>query len=220
MKILLATRNRDKAREILELFGGLDVEFETLDAFPDSPVTNEDGATLEANATKKAREAGEYAGLTALADDTGLEVDALDGAPGVYAARFAGEGASYADNCAKLIREMQGVPAPQRGARFRTVMALWLSPADAGRVAAHFAREPEARPRGSVHCLLADGALPGFIAEAPRGQAGFGYDPVFVDGETGRTLAEMTPEEKNHSSHRYRAALEMRETIRRTGLAR
>jgi XTP/dITP diphosphohydrolase len=222
MKIVLATRNRDKAREIVALLAGLDLEVVALDAFPDAPETVEDGATLEANAWKKARDARRHSGLSALADDTGLEVDALGGAPGVFAARYAGENATYADNCRKLVAAMEGVPAPERRARFRTVMALALSPADVARladavggnaeVAEHFASETDG--------LLAEGALNGEIANQARGQGGFGYDPVFVDAATGRTLAEMTAEEKNRVSHRYRASIEMREMLLRYGLAR
>ncbi len=220
MEILLATRNKDKAKEIAALFSGLDVELSTLDDFPDAPVTVEDGETLEANALKKAREIRDLTGHTALADDTGLEVDALGGAPGVFAARYAGEGASYADNCRKLLREMTDVPHGQRQARFRTVMALALSPADTARLALFFARHPEARRKGSVDCLVAEGMLPGEIAAGERGASGFGYDPVFIDAATGRTLAEMTPAEKNATSHRYRAALGLREVLLRYELTR
>jgi XTP/dITP diphosphohydrolase len=219
MKLVLATRNRDKAREILEMLDALDVDVTTLDEFPRLAATIEDGATLEDNALKKAREARDHTGLSALADDTGLEIDALRGAPGVRAARFAGEGATYEANCRKLLDAMAAVPEAERGARFRTVMALALAPADAARLAAFLARHPEIQPRGSVDALLTEGILPGAIATAKRGSGGFGYDPVFVDGASGRTLAEMTAEEKNRTSHRYRALLEMRETLLRCGLA-
>jgi XTP/dITP diphosphohydrolase len=215
MEIVLATRNRDKVREIVGLFGGLDVVVRALDDFPDAPVTVEDGATLEANALKKAREARDHTGLSALADDTGLEVDVLNGAPGIFAARYAGSGASYAENCAKLLHEMRGVRPGARQARFRTVMALALAPADAARLAVFFARHPEVAHPGTLDALLAEGVLPGEIAAAPRGVSGFGYDPVFIDGATGRTLAEMTLEEKNASSHRYRAAIGLRELMLR-----
>ena len=207
MKLVLATHNRDKAREIVDMLAGLDVQVTILDDHPGFPETIEDGDTLEANALKKAREARGHLGVSALADDTGLEVDALDGAPGVYSARFAGEKATYADNCAKLLREMKDVPAGRRGARFRTVMALALVPADAARV-------------GSVKIdhVLADGVLPGEIATGRRGTSGFGYDPVFIDVASGRTLAEMTLAEKNRTSHRYRALIEMRELMLRLKL--
>lgn len=219
MKLVLATHNRDKAREILDLLADVDVEVATLDAFPNVPATVEDGATLEENAIKKACEARSHTACSALADDTGLEVDALGGAPGVLAARYAGEKASYADNCTKLLREMNGVDRERRGARFRTVVALALVPADAQRLAAVAAHGSEVPP-GGADCLLADGVLPGEIALAPRGTHGFGYDPVFVDAASGKTLAEMTIVEKNRTSHRYRALLEMREMLLRFELAR
>ena len=222
MKLLLATRNRDKEREIVAMLARLDVDVVTLDAFPHAPETVEDGATLEANAWKKAREACAHTGLSALADDTGLEVEVLDGAPGVFAARYAGEKATYADNCKKLVAAMANVPAERRGARFRTVMALALAPADRARLADAASRNAEvaAHLTASTEGLISEGALNGAIATQARGTGGFGYDPVFVDGKSGRTLAEMTLEEKNASSHRYRALLEMREMLVRFGLAR
>jgi len=207
VKLVLATHNRDKAREIVDMLVGLDVEITILDDHPHIPETVEDGDTLEANALKKAREACAHLGMSALADDTGLEVDALGGAPGVFSARFAGEKATYADNCTKLLREMRDVPAGKRGARFRTVMALALTPEDAARISGP----------GLEH-LLTDGALLGEIATERRGAAGFGYDPVFIDGASGRTLAEMTLAEKNGTSHRYRALIEMRELMLRLKL--
>ena len=183
MRLVLATANPHKAAEIQALLpdwvevvprpGGMgDVE-ETAD-------------TLEGNALLKARAAGEAAGEAAVADDTGLEVDALDGRPGVWAARYAGPGATYADNVAKLLDELRGVDGPGgRRARFRTVAAVWF---------------PDGRE------LVVDGAVEGTIALVPRGSAGFGYDPVFVpDGGGGRTFAEMSPEEKQAVSHRGRA---------------
>jgi XTP/dITP diphosphohydrolase len=222
MKIVLATRNRDKAREIVAMLDRLDLEVVTMDAFPAAPETFEDGDTLEANAWKKAREVLEHTGVSALADDTGLEVDALGGAPGVFAARYAGEKATYADNCRKLIAELEGIPPARRGARFRTVMALALSPHDLARLADAVPRSAEVAANFSLDTrgLMSEGALHGEIAGHARGAGGFGYDPVFVDGNSGRTLAEMTLEEKNAASHRYRALLEMREMLVRYGLAR
>jgi XTP/dITP diphosphohydrolase len=213
VKLLLATNNRDKAREIIAMLSGLDLEILTLSDHPDVPATVEDGDTLEANALKKAREARERTGITALADDTGLEVEALGGGPGVYSARFAGANATYAENCEKLLREMKSVPAGGRAAVFRTVMALALAPGDAARIRAGAAP-------GGADCLLTDGALPGEIATGRRGTSGFGYDPVFIDAASRRTLAEMTLEEKNEKSHRYRALIEMRELLLRLELVR
>jgi XTP/dITP diphosphohydrolase len=203
VKLVLATNNRDKAREIIDMLAGLDLEIVTLEGYPDFPPTIEDGDTLEANALKKAREASAHTGLTALADDTGLEVDALNGAPGVYSARYSGEGATYASNCAKLLSEMSKVPAGERSAHFRTVMALVLMQQDS-----------------DLKYLLTDGVLPGKIAASARGSQGFGYDPVFIDIASGKTLAEMSLAEKNRTSHRYRALIEMRELMLRLGLAR
>jgi XTP/dITP diphosphohydrolase len=203
LKLVLATHNRDKAREIIDMLGGLDIDVVTLDAYPEFPATIEDGDTLEANALKKAREASAHTGCSALADDTGLEVDALDGAPGVYSARYSGENATYASNCAKLLAEMKDVGEGRRSAKFRTVMALALSPRDS-----------------KIQYLMTDGVLPGEIATLSRGSHGFGYDPVFVDSASGHTLAELSLAEKNRTSHRYRALIEMRELMLRLGIAR
>jgi XTP/dITP diphosphohydrolase len=203
VKLILATHNRDKAREIVDMLSGLDIEVVTLEAYPEFPATIEDGDTLEANALKKAREASQHTGCSALADDTGLEVDALNGAPGVYSARYSGEGATYASNCAKLLQEMKDVPEGKRSARFRTVMALVLVSRDS-----------------TYEYLMTDGVLPGEISAISRGDHGFGYDPVFIDVASNKTLAEMSLAEKNRTSHRYRALIEMRELMLRLGLAR
>jgi len=210
MKLVLATHNRDKAEEIHAILDGLDVRLLTLDHFPGAPETVEDAGTLEGNALKKAREIRAFTGLSALADDTGLEVDALDGAPGVYSARFASPDASYEENRDHLLERLEGVPAEERGARFRTVMALALSPDDA----AHLSRSPR-----DTDALTSEGVLPGSITTEPRGSGGFGYDPVFHHPGAGRTLSEMTADEKNRSSHRYRALVEMRALLVREGLA-
>jgi len=184
-RFVLATHNRDKAAELSTLLAMPDVELVSLAAWPDARPPEEAGDTLLANARIKARAAVAATGLPAIADDTGLEVDALGGAPGVHAARYAGPQARYADNVAKLLRELAGVPPEQRTARFRTVcVAAW--------------------PDGCE--ISADGALAGTITEAPRGTNGFGYDPVFVPAGETRTYAELTDEEKNAISHRARAA--------------
>ena len=176
---VLATANRDKAAEI-EAILGPDVE---LLPRPDSVgEVDETGDTLEDNARIKARALVDATGLPAVADDTGLEVAALGGRPGVYSARFAGEHATYADNVAKLLSEMQG--ADDRTARFRTVaIALW----------------PDGRE------LVAEGEVRGLIAHEPRGSDGFGYDPVFVPEGDDRTFSEMAPADKHAVSHRGRA---------------
>jgi XTP/dITP diphosphohydrolase len=184
VKFIVATFNRDKAAELHALLALPGVELAALADWPGAVSPEETGATLLENARIKARAAAAVTGLPAIADDTGLEVDALNGAPGVHAARYAGPDAKYADNVAKLLRELAGVPAERRTARFRTVcVAAW--------------------PDGTELC--ADGVLQGTITEVPRGTNGFGYDPVFVPkGET-RTYAELTDAEKNAISHRARA---------------
>jgi XTP/dITP diphosphohydrolase len=184
MKILLATGNKHKAREITQILGGPGLDFLTLEDFPGLPEVVEDGATIEANARKKAVETARATGQWCLADDTGLEVEALGGAPGVHAARYAGPGCRFADNIAKLLRELSGVEGPRRRAAFRCVMVL-------------------ASPTEKI--WTAEGRLDGVITEAPAGEGGFGYDPVFLVPELGRTLAELSAEEKNRISHRGRA---------------
>ena len=191
-ELVLATRNRHKGEELAALLGDLGITIRTLDEFPDAPDVVEDGDTCEANAIKKARAIAQFTGLPAVADDTGLEVDALDGRPGIYAARYAGEEATYEDNCRKLLREMAGVPREQRTARFLTVAAIAL-------------------PSGEVR--VAQGALDGVIAEEASGTLGFGYDPVFLIPELGKTLAELPADKKNCISHRAKAFRKMREIL-------
>ena len=192
-EVVLATRNKDKGREIAALLEGLGVTIRTLAEFPDAPDVVEDEETCEANAVKKAREVAAFTGLTAIADDTGLMVDALGGRPGVYAARYAGDGASYEDNWKKLLRELEGVPKSKRTARFVTVAAI---------------ADPRAKQTKVV-----EGVLDGVIALEPRGDRGFGYDPVFLLPERDQTLAEMTAEEKNKLSHRARAFAKVRDLL-------
>jgi len=191
---VLATQNRDKGRELAALLGDLGITIRTLKEFPDAPEVQEDGATCEANAIKKARAIADYTKLPAVADDTGLMVDALGGRPGVHAARYAGQKATYDDNCRKLLQELNGVPRAKRGARFVTVAAL-------------------ARP-GEKRVTVLDGALEGEIADAPAGTQGFGYDPVFFVPDLGRTLAQLTPDEKNRISHRGRAFGKLKEFLK------
>jgi XTP/dITP diphosphohydrolase len=188
-EIVLATRNPNKGRELGALLGGLGIRLRTLAEFPSAPEVEEDGTTCAANAIKKAREIARATGVPAVADDTGLEVDALEGRPGVYAARYAGEHATYEDNCRKLLLELAGVPRPKRTARFLTVAAI-------------------AFPSGDVH--VTQGNLEGLITEHPVGDGGFGYDPVFLVPEFNRTLAQLTAEEKNRMSHRAKAFAQMR----------
>jgi XTP/dITP diphosphohydrolase len=183
-EIVLATRNRHKVREISELLSGVGVLVRSFRDFPDLPEVVEDGDTLEANAVKKAATIAAVTGLPALADDTGLEVQALDGAPGVVSARYAGPDATYDDNNRKLLAALAGVPAAVRRARFRCVVAL-------------------AVPGEPVRSV--EGRTDGVILETPRGDGGFGYDPVFLPDGHERTYAEMDAAEKNAVSHRGKA---------------
>ena len=177
--------NPDKQRELSELLALPGLELRSIAEFPGARAPEESGATLEENARTKAAYACALTGLPAIADDTGLEVDALGGAPGVMAARFAGPGATYADNCVLLLERLRGVSATRRAARFRCVMIV---------------RWPDGREQA------AEGVLEGRITERPRGDQGFGYDPLFEVEKTGRTLAELSAAEKNALSHRARAA--------------
>ena len=194
MTIVLATRNPGKIEEIREALSGLDIAFRTLSDFPDLPEIREDGTTFRENAEKKALTVARATGLPALADDSGLEVDALGGAPGVRSARFAGEGADDRSNNRKLLDLLRGVPPERRTARFRCVLAL-------------------AFPDGRVYTV--EGTCEGRIVEDPAGEGGFGYDPLFLIPEEGRTFAQMTREEKNRISHRGRALSKLREVLPR-----
>ncbi len=182
MKLVVATLNKDKARELMSLLEGPDLQLVRLDELVSSAPPEEHGATLLENARLKARAALAATGLPAVADDTGLEVDALSGAPGVLAARFAGPGATYADNVRLLLERMKEVERERRTARFRTVCVACF-------------------PDGTER--VGEGVLEGRIAEKPRGTHGFGYDPVFEVGDL--TIAEMTEDTKNRISHRARA---------------
>ncbi len=192
-EIVLATRNRHKGEELAALLGDLGIRIRTLDDFPDAPEVEEDGLTCEANAIKKATEISRATGLTAVADDTGLEVDALGGRPGVYAARYAGEHATYEDNCRKLVQELTVVPHERRTARFITVAAIAV---------------PGEPPQ------VTQGVLSGYITQKASGSKGFGYDPVFYVPELNATLAEISAEQKNRISHRAKAFLQAKELLR------
>ncbi len=192
MKLVLATRNVHKIAELSAMLSDLDVEILSFRDFPDLPEVVEDGETLEDNAIKKAREISLATGLPALADDTGLEVAALGGAPGVISARYAGEVCSYEDNNRKLLHELEGVPDEKRGAAFRCVVAL-------------------ATPSGEVTTV--EGRTDGVILREPRGDTGFGYDPIFLPNGQTLSYAEMSRDEKNALSHRGRALEKARELI-------
>ena len=184
-RFVLATANPDKADEIARVLADAGAPVELVPRPADVAEVDEIGTTLEENARLKAVALTEATGLPAIADDTGLEVDALGGAPGVFSARFAGPDATYADNCALLVARLAGEPPDRRRARFVTVA---------------IARWPDGRE------VAAFGDVEGTIAEAPRGGNGFGYDPVFVPDEgKGATFAELTATEKHAISHRGRA---------------
>lgn len=188
-RLVVATKNPDKLVEIEAVLTASGTVGEVV-AGMDWPDVEETEDSLEGNALLKAEAVFDATGLPALADDTGLEVAALGGAPGVWSARYAGEDAGYADNVAKMLREMEG--ASERAATFRTVVALVGAGADP---------------------VLVEGRLDGRIARSPRGDRGFGYDPIFeVDG---RTLAEMSPEDKNRLSHRAAALRALVERLSR-----
>ncbi len=188
--LVFATRNRGKLVELRELLPGIEVR--SLDDIH-VPDVVEDADTFAGNAAKKAREVSHATGLPALADDSGLEVDALGGAPGVYSARYAGHGHDDAANNAKLLAALAGVPAEKRTARFHAVLAL----ADV------------TGPLGA-QVLTADGTCEGVILDAPRGTGGFGYDPLFFAPELGMTFAEAGVGPKSDLSHRARAMKAMK----------
>lgn len=191
-ELLVATANKGKLREIELLLQGTVARLFSPVDFPTLPEVVEDGETFTDNAIKKARSAAIATGMPVIADDSGLVVDQLDGRPGVRSARFAGDTASDADNNARLLGELAGVPAERRTAAFRCVIALCM-------------------PDGA--CMTFDGALNGVILDEPRGTAGFGYDPLFLVPEFGQTLAELPLEVKNAISHRGRAFARLKEHL-------
>ncbi len=192
MRVVLATANPHKAAEIAPLLS----DFEVVPRPTELADIDETADTLEGNARLKAEAVAEFTGELAVADDTGLEVDALGGRPGVWSARYAGEDATYSDNVAKLLAELDGVGPARRGARFRTVVV---------------ARAPDGRE------IVAEGTVDGHIAIAARGDSGFGYDSIFVpDHGDGRTFAEMTTAEKGAISHRGRALRALAGPLRRS----
>ncbi len=188
--IVLATGNKNKVREFRELLRDSDIEIKSLDDYGPMPEPVEDGATFDDNAYKKAHHYARVLGLPCLADDSGLVVDALDGRPGVHSARYAGEDASDWDNCEKLLAEMKD--KSDRSAHFECVLSL-------------------ATPGGPA--LTWEGRCDGEITTERRGESGFGYDPVFLSKDLGRTFAEASMEEKNKVSHRGRALAEFASEI-------
>ena len=205
-KLVVASRSVHKVGELWVLLDVPGVELLTLDDLGVVGDVDETGSTFEANASLKARAAARATGLPALADDSGLVVDALVGGPGVRTRRYAGPDATDAANNAKLLDAMDGLPPERRGARYVCVLALAL-PGDAG-------------PRGGLPITLVRGTCRGRIATAPRGNGGFGYDPIFEprsEPPGGRTLGEWSASEKNAISHRAAAARRMSPSLRRHG---
>ncbi|MDW7711289.1 MAG: XTP/dITP diphosphatase [Deferrisomatales bacterium] len=196
MTLLVATRNPGKARELRELLAPEGIEVLGLAGMPGAPEVTEDGSTFRDNARKKARALAEWAGVPVLADDSGLEVEALGGRPGVLSARYAGPGSSDQDNNRRLLEELHGVPPERRGAAFVCAMALVVP---------------------GWEDTEAEGRLEGRILESPRGRGGFGYDPLFSVEGMDRTLAELEVGEKNRFSHRARALGALLPSLRALG---
>ncbi len=191
MKIILATHNRDKEKELQKSLEGLNVKICSLFDFPNIGEIEETGTTLLENSLLKARTVFDITGIPTIADDTGLEVDYLDGAPGVYSARYAGNNVSYQDNVDKLLIELDGVSHERRTARFRTVVT-------------YIDKNEE---------LWTEGYIDGIISETIIGDRGFGYDPVFFVPHKGKTFAELSSNEKNKISHRGIALQKLRKIL-------
>ena len=191
-ELLVATSNRGKFREIQAYLQDVVARLYSSADFPELPAVEEDGATFAENAVKKAASAAMASGMAVISDDSGLLVDALGGRPGVYSARFAGEGASDADNNARLLEELAGVPWQLRTAAFQSVIAL-CQPGEG--------------------CLTFSGEVKGIILDAPRGDGGFGYDPLFLVPEFGLTVAELSMDVKNAISHRGKALALLKEHL-------
>jgi XTP/dITP diphosphohydrolase len=192
-EIIIATGNRHKVAEINDILADLNIKVIPMTDFPQHPKTVEDGKTLQENAAKKAKEAAAFFKKWALADDTGLEVDYLNGDPGVYSARYAGDGCTYDDNNRKLLTALKDAPKDKRGAQFRCVIAV-------------------SSPEGET--TFAEGKIFGIITEHSAGDKGFGYDPVFFVPEQNKTFAELNADVKNKISHRAQALQKMKEIIK------
>lgn len=194
-RIVLATKNKGKIREVSAALRDLDMALLSLADFPSFPEVIEDGQSFLENALKKAKAASGHTGETALADDSGLEVDALGGRPGILSARFSGADADDQKNNMKLLEVMKDVPAEKRGAAFRCVLVLF-------------------RPGGDYDVF--EGVLRGWIAEKPSGSHGFGYDPLFIVPEFQKTVAELDPDVKNRVSHRGKALQALKKSLQRS----
>ena len=227
LDIVIATRNRHKFRELKALLALPGIRWRSLADFPAVPSPAERGRTFDANATHKARSVAKATGLLTLADDSGLEVEALDGAPGVRSARFAGAHGDDRANNEKLLRALDGLPAMERRARYRCSLALARSGSSERRAGARpgvsegraGARPGSSERRAGAHpsrlIAITRGAWQGRIALTSRGQGGFGYDPIFLVPRLGKTVGELPASTKQRLSHRALAARRMRSTLRR-----
>jgi len=191
-EIVIATRNPGKFREITAILKSPLIKFLSLLDFPKIPEIIEDGATFAENAQKKAMIISELTGRFALADDSGICVEALQGKPGIFSSRFAGENATDEERCQKLLKQMEGIPLTKRKAAFVCAIAI-------------------ASPQGKVQVV--EGKCSGLISFSPRGTHGFGFDPIFLLPKLGKTMAELTPEEKNKISHRARALRKIKKIL-------
>ena len=193
MKVVIATHNEDKLKEIQSHLESFSFSVLSLNKFPEIDEIIEDGNTLADNALIKAREVFAKTGLPTISDDTGLEVCALDGKPGVYSARYAGENCTYSDNVNKLLKDMNKIPIPNRTAQFKTVMVF----------------------KDEKQELIVEGVVKGIISRESRGDEGFGYDPIFFVPELGKTFGELSIIEKNKISHRGNAIRNLIDSLKK-----
>lgn len=196
-RIVFASKNKGKIRELKALLEGMDIELLSLYDFPNAPEIEEDGESFFENSLKKARAISEYSGMTVIADDSGLEVDSLGGAPGIHSARYSGVGATDQKNISKLLAEMQSVSDGKRGASFRCALVLYGT---------------------NGECEAFEGELRGIIGHRPSGSEGFGYDPIFIVPEYGLTVAQLDPATKNKISHRGKAFARLKESLQKRTL--
>ncbi|MDD3803249.1 MAG: RdgB/HAM1 family non-canonical purine NTP pyrophosphatase [bacterium] len=194
MKLFFASHNLDKKREIEYIVSSEKLTVLYIDDFPKYPEVEETGSTLEENAVIKAVEGFNFTGLETFAEDTGLFVEAIGGEPGIYAARYAGENATYSDNCVKLLEKLEKVPSEKRRAYFKTVVAF--------------------KTRESIKFFT--GICEGYISDKPAGSSGFGYDPIFIPDGYNKTFAELNKEVKNEISHRARAVKEFSDFLKKS----
>jgi len=192
--IVIGTHNKNKKKEIRKILNGVSLPLLDLEDFDDAPDIIEDGVTFEENAAKKALELARFCNMCVMADDSGLEIDALDKRPGVFSSRYCGEDTGYEEKCLKLFEELKGVPFDERTARFRCAIAL---------------AEPE-----KLHFVV-EASCEGFINTAPRGRNGFGYDPIFYIPEYKQTMAELGSNVKNRISHRALALVLFKERLKK-----